>query len=176
MKYSFTFFVFVPKHFCSLLFYLFYYITTFIKTYDMRVFAKDGNCSDVTKPKNNSIYLFGLTMPFCLNLTIFFPRSLHLKIQKLRLMWHYHCSTHSSTYDRSNKREKCFNIVLFLFFFSSDLMRLFQMFKVRLVKKTCWESIYRIYVSTLTLSSCVSVNSNKACCAYLPSLRMIYIK
>ena len=117
MKYSLTFALFfVPKQLFISLLLPFYYITTFIKTYDMRVFAKDGNCSDVTKPKNNSIYLFGLTMPFCLNLTIFFPRSLHLKIQNLRLMWHYHCSTHSSTYDRSNKREKCFNIVLFLFY------------------------------------------------------------
>ena len=100
------------------LFYFTFSITSQLlkKTYDMRVFAKDGNCSDVTKPKNNSIYLFGRTMPFCLNLTIFFPRSLHLKIQNLRLMSHCYCSTHSSTYDRSNKREKCFNIVLFLFF------------------------------------------------------------
>ena len=63
---------------CSFLFLPFYYIFTFIKTCDMQVFAKDGNCSDVTKPKNNSIYLFRMTIPFHLNLTILFPRSSHL--------------------------------------------------------------------------------------------------
>ena len=80
-----NFFFFVPKQLLLFSILPFYHIFTFIKTCDMQVFAKDGNCSDVTKPENNSIYLFMWLFHFILTSQFSFQG---------RHIYKYHLETH----------------------------------------------------------------------------------
>ena len=130
------FLVFVPKQLLLFSIFTFLLHLYFYKNLWHASISKDGNCSDVTKPKNNSIYLFIWLFHFILTSQFSSAKVVTFTNIILRLMWYYYCSTHPSTYhDKSNKR--ILFIVLFLFHLS--ILIWWDCFNENIVLSHVWE-------------------------------------